>query len=55
MSTRDQRLAALLRAARTAGKDERALVEGLAYGNLKIEDQTLERPPVADAVRKIER
>lgn len=57
MSERDRHLVQLIdELARTQTAEDRAyLVESLAYGNLKLEDQNLARSTIVDAARKANR
>lgn len=52
MSTADLELIALIDRAQASGAtSEAALMEGFVYGNLKIEDPSLERETVVAVVR----
>lgn len=54
MSERDRRLAARFESVAATGRaNEAYLVESLAYGNLKLEDQRLERSTIIEATRRL--
>ena len=54
MTDRDRRLAArFLGVAANGDISETYLIESLAYGNLKLEDQRLERATIVEATKRL--